>query len=348
VSAPALELSDLTVDFPLGSRASAWVRGGSVPVLRALDDVSLVIKKGEGIGLVGESGAGKSTLAQVVVGLREPTQGSVRLNGSELGTKREGPVRRRIQMVFQDPGSSLNPRLTILQTISGPLRYHRLCEPARCRSRCEELLEMVGLSPSILDVTPSNLSGGQRQRVAIARALAVEPEIMIADEPVSALDVSVQASILALLNRLRRELDLTTIFVSHDLAVVRQVSSRVVVLYLGAVVEDRPTESLFDDPQHPYTRALVEAAPKLGVRKEPGSAALAGELPSAVDRPSGCRFRTRCPLAQPVCAELEPELRGPGEDGTAACHFAWSARKARPPSGTVMSRHGTTAPPGAG
>jgi oligopeptide/dipeptide ABC transporter ATP-binding protein len=323
VSAPSLEVSDLTVDFPLGTRVSARARREPVPVLRALDDVSLVVKKGEAVGLVGESGAGKSTLAQVIAGLREPTRGCIRLDGSELGTERPGPVRRRIQMVFQDPGSSLNPRLSIERTISRPLRYHQLCEPAKCRSRCEELLEMVGLSPSILDVRPSKLSGGQRQRVAIARSLAVEPEILIADEPVSSLDVSVQASILALLNRLRHELDLTTIFISHDLAVVRQVSSRVVVLYLGAVVEDRPTESLFDDPQHPYTRALMDAAPKLGVRKEPGSAALAGELPSAVDRPSGCRFRTRCPLAQPVCAESEPKLRGPRTAELAACHFAW-------------------------
>jgi oligopeptide/dipeptide ABC transporter ATP-binding protein len=330
VSVPSLEVSDLTVDFPLGSRLSAWARRGPTGVMRALDDVSLTVTKGEAVGLVGESGAGKSTLAQVIAGLREPTQGCIRLNGSELGLERPGPVRRRIQMVFQDPGSSLNPRLSIERTISGPLRYHGLCEPAKCRSRCEELLEMVGLSASILDVRPSHLSGGQRQRVAIARALAVEPEILIADEPVSALDVSVQASILALLNRLRRELDLTTIFISHDLAVVRQVSSRVVVLYLGAVVEDRPTESLFVDPQHPYTRALMAAAPKLSVRKEPGSAALVGESPSAVDRPSGCRFRTRCPVAQPVCAELEPELWGPGADGTAACHFAWSAQRPSP------------------
>jgi oligopeptide/dipeptide ABC transporter ATP-binding protein len=325
---PLLAISGLTVDFLLGSRLSARIRGAQVPVLRALDDVSLVVNKGEAVGLVGESGAGKSTLAQVVVGLREPTRGHVRLNGSELGTKRPGPIRRRIQMVFQDPGSSLNPLLSIEQTLSGPLRYHRLCEPAECRSRCAELLELVGLSASTLELRPSSLSGGQRQRVALARSLAVEPEILIADEAVSALDVSVQASILALLNRLRHELGLTTIFVSHDLAVVRQVSSRVVVLYLGAVVEDRPTESLFDDPQHPYTRALMDAAPKLGVRKEPGSAALGGELPSAVDRPSGCRFRTRCPLAQPVCAELEPELWGPGDHGTAACHFAWPAHKA--------------------
>jgi oligopeptide/dipeptide ABC transporter ATP-binding protein len=324
----SLEVSHLTVDFPLSSGLSAWVRRQEVPVLTALDDVSLVIEKGEAVGLVGESGAGKSTLAQAIVGLREPTHGHIRLNGSELSTKRTGQIRRRIQMVFQDPGSSLNPRLSVGQTISAPLLYHRLCEPATCRSRCEELLEMVGLAPSLLDLRPSKLSGGQRQRVAIARALAVEPEILIADEAVAALDVSVQASILALLNRLRHELDLTTIFVSHDLAVIRQVSTRVVVLYLGAVVEDRSTESLFHDPQHPYTRALMEAAPKLGVRKEPGSAAMAGEAPSAVDRPSGCRFRTRCPLAQPICAEIEPELRGPGDDGAAACHFAWSAHNA--------------------
>jgi oligopeptide/dipeptide ABC transporter ATP-binding protein len=346
MSAPLLEVSGLTVDFSLGPSLAGWLRRQPVAALRALDDVSLAIDKGEAVGLVGESGAGKSTLAQVLVGLREPTHGSVRLNGAELGTKRTGQVRRRIQMVFQDPGSSLNPRLRIEQTIAGPLRYHRLCEPADLRSRCEELMEMVGLSPAILSLRPSRLSGGQRQRVAIARALAVEPEILIADEAVAALDVSVQASILALLNRLRDELQLTTVFVSHDLAVIRQVSSRVVVLYLGAVVEDRSTDALFDDPQHPYTRALMDAAPKLGLRKEPGSSALAGEVPSPIDRPTGCRFRTRCPLAQPVCAEVEPELWGPGDDGTAACHFAWSEQGPRPTFAAHVTPGGRLRPGG--
>lgn len=326
MSAPTLlEISHLTVDFPLGSRAWAWAQRRPMPVLRAVDDVTLEVKRGEAVGLVGESGAGKSTLAQVIVGLRAATHGSVRLNGTELGTKRPGPVRRRIQMVFQDPGSSLNPRLSVEQAIAGPLRYHRLCAPGEYRSRCGELLETVGLSRNVLEARPSRLSGGERQRVAIARALALEPEILIADEAVAALDVSVQASILSLLNRLRHELGLTTIFISHDLAVIRQVTTRVAVLYLGAVVEDRSSEALFDDPQHPYTRALMNAAPKLGVTKAPGSAALAGEAPSVIDRPSGCRFRTRCPLAQAVCEAHEPRLIGPGPTELAACHFAWES-----------------------
>jgi oligopeptide/dipeptide ABC transporter ATP-binding protein len=332
--APLLELSELTVDFPLGSRLGAWIRRREVPVLTALDDVSLAIDRGEAVGLVGESGAGKSTLAQAIVGLREPTRGSIRLDGSELGVRRPRRVRRRIQMIFQDPGSSLNPRLSIERTLADPLRFHQLRNPDGIRPRCEELLEMVGLSRDVLGLRPASLSGGQRQRVAIARALALEPEILIADEAVAALDVSIQASILSLLNDLRRELELTTIFVSHDLAVVRQVSSRVVVMYLGAVAEDRPAAALFTDPQHPYTRALMSAAPKLGERKPPGSAALAGEVPSPVHRPSGCRFRTRCPLAEPICAELEPKLRGPEGRGVAACHFAWpaigSGRRTRP------------------
>jgi oligopeptide/dipeptide ABC transporter ATP-binding protein len=328
VTPPLLELSQLRMDFPLGSRIGAWIRRRELAVLRAVDDVSLVVEQGEAVGLVGESGAGKSSLAQAIVGLREPTSGEVRLEGHGLGAKRASDLRRRIQMVFQDPGSSLNPRLTVGQTLAGPLRHHRLCEPDRVRARCEELLDMVGLPPSMLESRPRRLSGGQRQRVAIARALSVGPDILVADEAVAALDVSVQASILGLLNRLRDELGLTTIFVSHDLAVIRQVSSRVVVMYLGAVVEDRSTDDLFGDPQHPYTRALMQAAPKLGVRKAPGSAALAGEVPSPVNRPSGCRFRTRCPEAEPVCAEVEPELDGPAGRGVAACHFAWSGRPA--------------------
>jgi len=319
-----LELENVTVDFSLGSALVAKLQGKPAPVLRAVDRVSLTVKKGESIGIVGESGCGKSTLAQVIVGLQEADQGCVRLEGQEIKVKRPGAVRRRIQMVFQDPGSSLNPRLTVEQTLTVLLKHYGTPDSAARRARCEELLSMVGLSESVLEVKPRSLSGGQRQRVAIARALAVEPDILIADEAVAALDVSVQASILALLNRLRRELDLTLVFISHDLAVVRQVCSRVAVIYLGRVVEDRPAEDLFDDPQHPYTRALMAAAPKLGVVKTAGSAALKGEAPSAMDRPSGCRFRSRCPASQPICAEVEPDLEGPAADQLAACHFAWS------------------------
>lgn len=319
-----LELEDITVDFPLGSKLLARIRRQPAPVLRALDQVSLSVAKGESIGIVGESGCGKSTLAQVIVGLQEPDEGRVSLDGLAIGVKRPGAVRRRVQMVFQDPGSSLNPRLTVEQTLTVLLKHYDLADGPARRKRCEELLEMVGLSASLLETRPRSLSGGQRQRVAIARALAVEPDILVADEAVAALDVSVQASILSLLNRLRRELGLTLIFISHDLAVVRQVCSRVAVVYLGRVVEDRPAEDLFEDPQHPYTRALMAAAPKLGGVKTAGSAVLKGEAPSAMNRPSGCRFRSRCPESQPICEEVEPALEGPRADQLAACHFAWS------------------------
>jgi oligopeptide transport system ATP-binding protein len=262
---------------------------------------------------------------------------------THLSRQQLRPHRRQMHMVFQDPYSSLNPRMTCGQLVGQPLELHGISKGSELGDRVQDLFDKVGLGEQLRHRFPHELSGGQRQRVGIARALSLRPNLLIADEPVSALDVSVQASILALLNRLRRELELTTIFISHDLAVVRQVSSRVVVLYLGAVVEDRPTESLFDDPQHPYTQALMEAAPKLGVRKEPGSAALSGEVPSPIERPSGCRFRTRCPLAQPVCAELEPELRGPGRADLAACHFAWLAPAAngrqRPEPSPNMGYH---------
>jgi oligopeptide/dipeptide ABC transporter ATP-binding protein len=227
-------------------------------------------------------------------------------------------------MVFQDPSSSLNPSLTIRKMLSELLRVHRIVPREQIDDRCAELMDLVELPQSLLDARPRRLSGGQRQRVGIARALALEPEVLIADEAVAALDVSVQAPILNLLNSLRRDLGLTLMFISHDLAVVRYVSDRVVVMYLGKAVEDRAAADLFDDPRHPYTRALMAAAPKFGEKKAPGEAALKGEPPSALALPSGCRFRPRCPLAAEICERSEPDLEGPSETDRAACHFAWT------------------------
>ncbi|MDR9451625.1 MAG: ABC transporter ATP-binding protein, partial [Acidimicrobiia bacterium] len=249
--------------------------------------------------------------------------GSVHLDGERLGARRPRGSMRRIQMVFQDPSSSLNPSLTVEKMLSELLKVHRIVPPEKITDRCAELMDLVELPASLLKARPRRMSGGQRQRVGIARALALEPEVLIADESVAALDVSVQAPVLNLLNTLREELGLTLMFISHDLAVVRYVSDRVVVMYLGTAVEDRPTAEMFDDPRHPYTKALMAAAPKFGVKKAPGESALKGEPPSALSLPSGCRFRPRCPIAEDICEQTEPDLTGPSVIQRAACHFAW-------------------------
>jgi peptide/nickel transport system ATP-binding protein len=242
-------------------------------------------------------------------------------DGEELGVKRDSGTRRRAQMVFQDPNSSLNPAQTVERALSELIRFHALVPRRSVRSRCVELLRMVELPPSILRAYPRQMSGGQRQRVAIARALAVEPDLLIADEAVAALDVSVQASVLRLLMRLRRELGLTMILISHDLAVVRHACDRVAVMYLGRIVEVGGTDALFSDPRHPYTRALLRAVPRIGERRQ--TPALRGELPSSLAVPPGCRFHPRCPIAEfPVCSEVEPPLEG-FAGHVAACHFAW-------------------------
>jgi oligopeptide/dipeptide ABC transporter ATP-binding protein len=318
-----LEVRDLTVKFRVGSALAARLKGEPVPDLVAVDDISFAVDRGESIGIVGESGCGKSTLAKAITGLVPAASGSITLDGSPLTQRRDRATRRRIQMVFQDPSSSLNPSLTVEKTLAELLRVHKLVPKAQTADRCAELLDLVELPRSLLKSRPRSLSGGQRQRVGIARALALEPEVLIADEAVAALDVSVQAPILNLLNRLRRDLGLTVMFISHDLAVVRYVSDRVIVMYLGNAVEDRSTRELFEDPRHPYTKALMAAAPKFGVKKAPGESALKGEPPSALDLPSGCRFRPRCPIAADVCSETEPDLEGPSEIQRAACHFAW-------------------------
>ena len=321
---PLLEIRDLRVTFPTGSAVLARMRGRPRPNVVAVDGVGFEVTRGDSVGIVGESGCGKSTLARALTGLVPIAVGSIRFEGAELGARRKRSTMRRIQMVFQDPGSSLNPSRTVGQTLTELLRVHRMVPADRVRHRAGELLELVELPTSQLAAYPRRLSGGQRQRVGIARALALEPDVLIADEAVAALDVSVQASVLNLLTRLRGELGLTLLFISHDLAVVRHISERVLVMYLGRIVEDRPTVDLFADPRHPYTVALMAAAPKLGVRKRSGEAALPGEPPGLFEIPQGCRFHPRCPIAQPICEEVDPALIGPVADQKAACHFAWS------------------------
>lgn len=320
-----LEARDVTVRFKVGSVLAARLKREPPPILTAVDGISFAAERGESIGIVGESGCGKSTLAKAITGLVPVASGSIHLDGTELTARRSRATMRRIQMVFQDPSSSLNPSLTVRKTLAELLRVHNIVPAQQIEDRCAELMDLVELPQSLLDAGPRRLSGGQRQRVGIARALALEPDVLIADEAVAALDVSVQAPILNLLNSLREDLGLTLMFISHDLAVVRYVSDRVIVMYLGTAVEDRSTGELFEDPRHPYTRALMAAAPKFGEKKAPGEAALKGEPPSALDLPSGCRFRPRCPLAAEICERSEPALVGPSEAARAACHFAWQA-----------------------
>jgi len=319
-----IDIDDLSREFPMGSALAARLRGRTPVTLRALDHVSLQVEAGTSVGVVGESGCGKSTLAKIILGLLQPTSGTVRLDGIELGRRRDRSVRRRIQIVFQDPGSSLNPKMTVGGAISEVLHVHGLFSGAAIERRCRELLDMVELPTTVGRQRPHALSGGQRQRVAIARALALEPDLLIADEAVAALDVSVQAAVLNLFNDLRQRLGLTMLFISHDLGVVRQVTDRVVVLYLGRIVEDQPTSDLFTDPRHPYTQALLVAAPRLGSTKRPGESALTGGVPSAIDRHEGCAFRPRCKFAQARCELEAPAITGPDASHGAACHFAWT------------------------
>ncbi len=310
---------DLKQHFPI--RKGLLGRTGSV--VRAVDGVSLDIARGEVLGLVGESGSGKSTLGRAMMALQRPTEGSVIYDGTDLAGLSPSalrPFRRRMQMVFQDPFSSLNPRMTIAQTLTMPLRFNapELSAAERLR-RAGEGLERVGLPRAYLDRYPHEFSGGQRQRVGIARALMVEPEFLMADEPVSALDVSVQAQVLNLLMRIRREMNLTMLFVTHDLAVVGHVADRVAVMYLGRVMELGRTRDLFTRPLHPYTEALLSAAPEPTPGRGKGRIILEGDVPSPVKPPSGCPFRTRCRYAIPDCAETRPEPITRGGAHLVAC-----------------------------
>jgi len=323
---PLLEVRGVHMDFTIADSVIRRARRIPAEVLSAVDGVDLEIMPGEALGLVGESGCGKSTLGRCIVGLHAPTAGEIRYAGQPLHAKRVRSERRRIQMVFQDPYSSLNPRMTVRQTLAELLRVHRMVPRSGIDARCRELLDLVGLPARALDSHPRNFSGGQRQRVSIARALALQPELLVADEPVSALDVSVQATVLNLLDELRKELGLTMLFIAHNMAVVRHVCDRVAVMYLGRIVETAETEELFSNARHPYTQGLMRAVPRLVPGRVSEAAAVAGDPPSPIDIPSGCRFHPRCPLAQAVCSERDPELVTGGEEPhLAACHFAWTA-----------------------
>jgi oligopeptide/dipeptide ABC transporter ATP-binding protein len=324
MSEALLEVQNLVKHFPVGG----GMFSGPTGVVRAVDDVSFSVRRGETVGLVGESGCGKTTTGRCILQLERPTSGRILFEGVDLTTLDDAAlrsVRRKVQVIFQDPYSSLNPRMTIGQILAEPLKVHRIMpERARREARVAELLEQVGLLPLHARRYPHQLSGGQRQRVGIARALAMEPALIVCDEPVSALDVSIQAQIINLLEDLQQRLGLTYLFIAHDLSVVRHISDRVVVMYLGKVVEVADRNALYEDPLHPYTRALLSAVPipdpALEARRE--HTVLRGEVPSPLNPPTGCVFHPRCPRAEGRCSAEVPGLREIKAAHRGACHFA--------------------------
>jgi len=316
--AELIGLDAISVQFNLGG---GGLFGGKQRILKAVDNVTLSVAEGETLALVGESGSGKSTLGNVVAGLQVPTSGSLRFRGQTLTAETWPQARRAIQMVFQDPWSALDPRMPVSAIIAEPLLIQGTASAAERRDRAAELVEQVGLPRDALNRYPHEFSGGQRQRIAIARALAPRPELIVADEPLSALDVSIQSQVLNLMRDLQQRHGLSYLFISHDLAVVNHLVDRVAVLYLGRLVEVADRAALFAGPAHPYTRALLHAVPRIG-RKRARGGSIAGEMPSPLDPPPGCVFHPRCPKAQAICRSTVPMLE-PRADaaGHAACHF---------------------------
>ena len=322
MTAPLLETRNLSKRFTVGSRFSA--RG--LLTVHAVDSVSISVEHGETLGLVGESGCGKTTLGRCMVKLYDASAGQLLLNGQDvtaLSPRAMRPKRREVQMVFQDPYASLNPRRRVRDLIAEPLRVHSKLAGAAIAERVGELLDLVGLRADHAARYPHEFSGGQRQRIGIARAIALEPKLIVLDEPVSALDVSVQAQIINLLADLQERLNLTYVFIAHDLSVVRQVSSRIAVMYLGSIVELGAAEDLFSNPAHPYTQALISAVPVPDVTHagSRGRVILTGDVPSPVNPPSGCRFHPRCPIAQDICRVERPPLVAVKAGREVACHF---------------------------
>jgi peptide/nickel transport system ATP-binding protein/oligopeptide transport system ATP-binding protein len=315
-----VEVRDLKTHFPIRGGLLNRVTGA----VKAVDGVSFDIRKGEVVGLVGESGSGKTTVGRTILRLEEATGGEVRFGGTDvLALDRAGmrPFRKRMQIIFQDPYASLNPRETVGQMLHHALSLHRVGAASERQGRAEALMAQVGLSGDYLDRYPHEFSGGQRQRIGIARALAVEPEFVVADEPVSALDVSIQAQVINLLADLREKLSFTMLFIAHDLAVVEHICDRVIVMYLGRVMEIATAETLYGGAVHPYTQALLSAVPVPEPGRRKSRVVLKGDIPSPINPPSGCVFRTRCPRAEAICAEKVPPLNAVGPEHVSACHL---------------------------
>ncbi len=320
---PLLDVKNLVMHFPLTQGIIFQRKVGAV---QAVDGISLTVKRGETLGLVGESGCGKSTTGRAILQLYKPTSGEVNFNGKDLTKLDSGEMRkmrRHLQMVFQDPYASLNPRMTVGNIVSEPMQIHKLVPKNERTQRVQELLQTVGLNPYFANRYPHEFSGGQRQRVGIARALAANPDFIVCDEPVSALDVSIQAQVVNLLEDLQEQFGLTYLFIAHDLSVVRHISDRVAVMYLGKIVELADRNELYDDPLHPYTKALLSAVPIPDpvIEKRRERIILTGDVPSPINPPSGCHFHTRCPYVMDVCKKIDPIFADQGQNHFVACHL---------------------------